>query len=86
MRHTKIFSHFTHFLQMIKTYYNTVVLTIWSDNGYEYIMNEFRAELNKRGILQQFTYPYTLEQNVVSEQKLSYYVYGLVFLKGDGHS
>lgn len=62
MRHkSEVFSHFTHFLQMIKTQYNTVVRNIRSDNGREYITNEFRAELNKCGILQQLTCPYTPE-------------------------
>ncbi|GFS37808.1 hypothetical protein Acr_00g0054060 [Actinidia rufa] len=64
MRHkSEVFSHFTHFLQMIKTQYNTVVRNIRFDNGREYITNEFRAELNKCGILQQLTCPYTPEQN-----------------------
>ncbi|GFY96557.1 hypothetical protein Acr_11g0008630 [Actinidia rufa] len=40
-----------------------------SDNGREYITNEFRAELNKSGILQQLTCPYTPEQNGVAERK-----------------
>ncbi|GFY85851.1 hypothetical protein Acr_04g0005890 [Actinidia rufa] len=70
MRHkSEVFSHFTHFLQMIKTQYNTVVRNIRSDNGREYITNEFRAELNKCGILQQLTCPYTPEQNGVAERK-----------------
>ncbi|GFY91383.1 hypothetical protein Acr_07g0015790 [Actinidia rufa] len=66
---SEVFSHFTHFLQMIKTQYNTVVRNIRSDNGREYITNEFRAELNKCGILQQLTCPYTPEQNGVAERK-----------------
>ena len=44
---------------MIKTQYNTVVRNIRSDNGREYITNEFRVELNKNGILQKLTCPYT---------------------------
>ncbi|GFY96881.1 dihydroxyacetone kinase [Actinidia rufa] len=70
MRHkSEVFSHFTHFLQMIKTQYNTVVRNIRSDNGREYITNEFHVELNKCGILQQLTCPYTPEQNGVAERK-----------------
>ncbi|GFZ10854.1 hypothetical protein Acr_22g0002520 [Actinidia rufa] len=38
-------------------------------NGWEYITNEFRAELNKCDILQQLTCPYTPEQNGVAERK-----------------
>ena len=48
---SEVFSHFTHFLQMVKTQYNTVVRNIRSDNGREYITNEFRSELNKCSIL-----------------------------------
>ncbi|GFZ18373.1 hypothetical protein Acr_27g0001120 [Actinidia rufa] len=69
---SEFFSHFTHFLQMVKTQYNTIVRNIRSDNGREYITIEFRAELNKCGILQQITYPYTLEQNGVTERKNCY--------------
>ena len=66
---SEIFFHFTHFLQMIKTQYNTVVRTIRSDNGREYITNEFRAELHKCGILQQLTCSYIPVPNGVSERK-----------------
>ena len=66
---SEVFFHFTHFLQMIKTQYNTVVHNMWFDNGREYITNEFHAELNKSGILQQLTCPYTPEQNGVVERK-----------------
>ena len=65
----EVFFHFTHFLQMIKTQYNTVVCTIRSDNGREYITNEFCTKLYKRDILQQLTCPYTTKQNKVSERK-----------------
>ena len=84
---SEVFSHFIHFLQMIKTQYNTVVRTIQLDNRREYITNEFCAEHNKRGIFQQLTCPYTLEQKSVSEQKKPlYYVYDPVSLIGDGCS
>ncbi|GFY85353.1 hypothetical protein Acr_04g0000910 [Actinidia rufa] len=43
-----------------------------SDNGRKYITNEFRAKLNKCGILQQLTCPYTPEQNGVAERKNRY--------------
>ncbi|XP_059640894.1 retrovirus-related Pol polyprotein from transposon TNT 1-94 isoform X1 [Cornus florida] len=64
-----VFLLFTQFLQMIKTQYNTVVHNIRSDNGGEYVSNEFRSELNKKGILHQLTCPYTPEQNGVAERK-----------------
>ena len=66
---SELFSLFSHFLQMVKTQFGTVVRNLRSDNGREYITNEFRAELNKQGILQQLTCPYTPEQNGVAERK-----------------
>ncbi|XP_059671155.1 uncharacterized protein LOC132316698 [Cornus florida] len=58
-----------HFLQMIKTQYNTVVRNIRSDNGREYVSNEFWSELEKKGILHQLPGPYIPEQNGVAERK-----------------
>ena len=54
---------------MIKTQYNTIVCHLRSDNGREYVSDEFRSELAKQGILQQLTCPYTPEQNGVAERK-----------------
>ena len=39
------------------------------DNGSEYLSNEFRSTLNKHGILQQLTCPYTPNQNGVAKKK-----------------
>ena len=66
---SQVFTHFRNFLQMIKIQFHTIVHNIRSDNGREYIMNEFRSELNKEGILQQLTCPYTPKQNGVAERK-----------------
>ena len=66
---SEVFTTFTHFLQMIKTQYNTIVCHLRSDNGREYVSDEFRSELAKQGILQQLTCPYTPEQNGVAERK-----------------
>ena len=55
----EVFTHFRNFLQMIKIQYHTVVCTIRSNNAREYITDELRSELNKEGILQQPTCPYT---------------------------
>jgi transposase InsO family protein len=60
---------FTQFLQIIKTQYNIVVRVIRSDNGGEYIFDDFRSQLNQKGILQQLTCPYTPEQNGVAKRK-----------------
>ena len=66
---SEIFTHFRNFLQMVKTQFHTVVRNIRFDNGREYITDELRSELNKCGILQQVTCPYTPEQNGVAERK-----------------
>ena len=40
---------------------NTILLChLRSDNGREYVYDEFHSELSKHGILQQLTCPYTL--------------------------
>ena len=54
---------------MIKTQYHTIVRNVRSNNGREYITDDFRAALNKDGVLQQLTCPYTPEQNGVAERK-----------------
>ena len=58
---SEVFTHFRNFLQMVKTQFNTVVRNVRSDNGRKYIMNEFRSELNRDGILQHLTCPCTPE-------------------------
>ena len=52
---------------MIKTQYNTIVCHLRSDNGREYVSDEFCSELAKQGIIQQLTCPYTPEG--VAERK-----------------
>ena len=56
---SKIFITFTHFLQMVKTHYNTTVCHLCFDNGCEYVFDEFCSKLAEEGILQQFICPYT---------------------------
>ena len=66
---SEVFITFTHFLQMAETQYNTTVCHLRSDNGHEYVCNEFCSELAKWGILQTFTCPYIPEQNGVAQRK-----------------
>jgi transposase InsO family protein len=42
---------------------------IQSDNGTEYINNDFEKLLKKRGITRRLTVPYNPEQNGISERK-----------------
>ena len=66
---SEVFSLFMSFLQMIKTQFKTTVRTLRSDNGREYVSNDFRSTLSQHGLLQQFSCPYTPEQNGVAERK-----------------
>ncbi|GFY97530.1 hypothetical protein Acr_12g0000710 [Actinidia rufa] len=54
---------------MIKTQFKTTVRTLRSDNGREYVSNDFRSALSQHGLLQQFSCPYTPEQNGVAKRK-----------------
>ncbi|GFY95400.1 hypothetical protein Acr_10g0007850 [Actinidia rufa] len=56
-----------HRYYMIKT--QTTVRTLRSDNGQEYVSNDFRSALSQHGLLQQFSCPYTPEHNGVAERK-----------------
>ena len=64
-----MFPIFVQFLQIVKTQFCTIVRNIRSDNGAEYISNKFCSHLNRTGILQQLTCPWTPEQNGVAERK-----------------
>ena len=54
---------------MVKTQYKITVWHLRSDNGREYVSDEFHYELAKQDILEQFTCPYTHEQNGIEERK-----------------
>lgn len=39
----------------------------WSDNGREYMLNTFKTMLRQCGIIQQWTTPYTPQQNGIAK-------------------
>ena len=65
----EVFTTFTHVLRMIKTQYNTIVCHLCSDNGCEYVSDEFRSELAKIGYSATIYLYLHPEQNGVMERK-----------------
>ena len=61
---SKVFTHFRIFMQMIKTQYRTVVRKSWSNNGREYITDELRSELIKKGFCNNSLVPTLLRKMV----------------------
>ena len=56
---------FSLFLKMINTQFNTLVKTLRSDNGGEFISSHFQSLLHSHGIINQRSYPHTQENKVV---------------------
>ena len=54
---------------MVENEYGKKIKTLRSDNGGEFVKNEFEAFLSKHGIQYQKTVPYTPQQNGVVERK-----------------
>ena len=62
------FDRFVDFHRLVERSASSVLLTLRSDNGGEYISHKFRDYLRAHGISHQFTAPYTPEQNGVAER------------------
>lgn len=60
---------FLRFKQEVENEANCKIKTVRSDNGGEYTSKRFKAICENSGIKQQFTVPYTPQQNGVSERK-----------------
>ncbi len=70
MRHKdEVFKCFQNFYAYIKNHFNARVQFIRTDNGGEYINNEFSSFLSSEGILHQTSCPDTPPQNGVAERK-----------------
>jgi len=70
MRHkNEVFKCFKDFYACIKTQFNTQVRMIRTDNGTEYVNDEFSTFLSAEGILHQTSCPGTPPQNGVAERK-----------------
>jgi len=70
MRHkTEVLKCFKDFYACVKNQFNTQVRVIRTDNGTEYVNNEFANFLSAEGILHQTSCPDTPPQNGVAERK-----------------
>ena len=65
----EVLSIFKHFKFMVETQFNSKLKILRTDNGSEYINNEFKSFCSTFGILHQSSCPHTPEQNGVSERK-----------------
>ncbi|MCO5580832.1 hypothetical protein L7F22_034705 [Adiantum nelumboides] len=66
---SEVFTHFQHFVAFVERQTEMQVKTLRSDNGGEYISNQFKAYCFQKGIQHQLTIPYTPQQNSVAERK-----------------
>jgi IS30 family transposase len=66
---TEVFSYFQKFYNFIVNQYNAKIKKFRSDNGTEFINQNFTNIFEQKGILHQITCVYTPEQNGVSERK-----------------
>ncbi|WVZ50418.1 hypothetical protein U9M48_001671, partial [Paspalum notatum var. saurae] len=70
MKHkSEVLNCFKDFYACVKNQFNAHVQIIRTDNGTEYLNNEFRTFLSKEGILHQTSCPDTPPQNGVAERK-----------------
>ena len=77
----EVLSVFKHFKSMVETQFNSKLKILRTNNGFEYINNDFKSFCPTSGILHQSSCPHTPEQNGVSERKHRHIVEtGLTFL------
>jgi transposase InsO family protein len=70
MKHkSEVIKCFQDFHKMVNTQFSKKIQIIRSDNGTEYINNEFEAYLSEQGIVHQTTCPVTPARNGVAERK-----------------
>ena len=65
----EVFNRFQEFLNLVETQFNAKIKIFRSDNGTEFVNNNFINLFSKKGIIHQTTCINTLEQNGVSERK-----------------
>lgn len=66
---SEAFGAFKSFQFMVQNQFGTTIKLFRTDNGREYVNNQFANFLQRLGILHQKTFPYTTEQNGVAECK-----------------
>jgi transposase InsO family protein len=65
---SEVFDKFVQFVKFAETQTGKRVKVLRSDNGGEYVSNKFGSFCRDRGIVQQFTPPYTPQLNGVAER------------------
>ena len=65
----KLFSIFQKFYAEIQTQFNISICVLRSDNAMEYFSAPFTSFMSQHGILHQFSYAHTPQQNGVAERK-----------------
>jgi transposase InsO family protein len=66
---SEVFSHFQKFSNFIETQFNKKIKILRTDNGTEFINQNFSNYLKQKGIFHQTSCVYTPQQNRVSERK-----------------
>ena len=66
---SEVFYHFQNFVNLIETQYKKGIKIFRSDNGTEFINQNFTNFTNLKGIIHQTSCVYTSQQNGVSERK-----------------
>ena len=71
---SELFSIFQTFTAEIKTQFGVSIRALRSDNSPEYFSSQFTTFMTTRGILHQYSCPYTPQQNGVAERKDSHLI------------
>jgi transposase InsO family protein len=66
---SEVFSHFQEFYNFVENQFNAKIKIFRTDNGTEFVNQNFSNFFKQKGILHQTTCVYTPEQNGVSERK-----------------
>jgi transposase InsO family protein len=66
---SKVFTIFQTFKALVENQSDMLIKCLKFDNGTEYTSNQFLEYCNSRGIVHQYTTPYTPQQNGVCERK-----------------
>ncbi|KAJ0043816.1 hypothetical protein Pint_18090 [Pistacia integerrima] len=66
---SEVFISFQQYKALVENLFSSKIQQLQSDNGGEYISNDFKSFLTKHGIYHRLTCPYTSQQNRIVERK-----------------
>ena len=66
----EVFSNFKEFKVLIKNHIEKKIKTFRSDNGGEFILNEFKELCKESGIRRELSTPYNPQQNGIAEGRI----------------